>query len=819
MRKKLSSFSVLFIILTVSVAKAQEIVVVDMETSFPIQNVTVKSPDGKYLFHTNANGTVNIRNFRKKDTIIFEHPLYDIFITTKRDIIKNNYTVELVKKYQKLDNVILSVSRTKSKKKSVAKQVKVIDYIETLKVQPGTAADLLEDAGNIHVQRTQGGAGSPVIRGLEANRVLLVIDGIRLNNAISRTGHLHTTITINPLNLDRTEIIYGPSAIYGSDALGGVINFYTKTPVINNRKKLSGSAMARYASATNETSYHFSSDVSFPHWASTFALSYSDFGNIRMGSNRWHGYENWGIVPLYSINSEDYYTNQETENPDKNLQPNTAFKQKNFFNKTVISLGKDNNELILETQLNLNSEINRFDKLNEYKNGHLKFAEWRYGPSKRLLISPQLNLHFDTKWLKKARIILAYQDWDESRISRKYGSDIRRYKKENVKVYSFNADLNTRFSDRKIFSYGLEATYNEVSSKAYSKKLIVNGNEITGYQPGPPVPARYPDGGSHYSSFAAYGNFKFIVNDKSSFNAGMRFTQTYVSVIWKDNTFITLPYNINELANFAFTGDISYIFTPGNWKFNIIGSSGFRSPNVDDIGKIREKRGKVIVPNIYLKPEYAYNGEIAITRFLNRKKFNISLDAYYSYLYHYITRDKFELVPGQTSIIYDGEPAETYANINVGDAEIYGGSLTLEGKLNKHFGLDGGVFYTKGRMLDKHRPLPSIPPVYGNAKLTYKFVNFETSLQYRFMLEKPVEEYDIIGGVDNIEESPVDPDTGEYAGFPQWHILNWYATYHLNQDISINAGIENIFDIHYKEFASAVSAPGRNFKVQFIIHF
>ena len=817
MKKKL--FFLYFLIPLLSEVWAQEIVVIDMETSFPVQNVTVESLDGKYVFHTDTAGKLNIRNFRKKDTLIFEHPLYESFITTKRDILKNNYTVELVKKYQKLDNVILSVSRTKSKKKSVAKQVKVIDYNETLKAQPGTAADLLEDAGNIVVQKTQGGAGSPVIRGLEANRVLLVIDGIRLNNAISRTGHLHTAITVNPLILDRTEIIYGPSAIYGSDALGGVINFYTKTPIINNYKKLSGGAIARYASATNESSFHFNTDVSFTRWATTIGLSYSDFGNIRMGTKRLHGYDDWGIVHLFSINSENYYTDQPAENSDKTIQPNTGFKQEDFFNKTIIALGNNDNELIFETQLNLNSEINRFDKLNEFKNGQLKYAEWRYGPSKRLLISPQLKLNFDTKWLKKAKIIFAYQNMDESRISRKFNSDTRKYQEENVKVYSFNADFNTQFTKRKILSYGLEATYNEVSSKAYSKKLLVNEHKITGYEPGPPVQTRYPDGGSHYSSFAAYGNYKYIVNNKSSFNAGVRFTQTYVSVIWKDNTFITLPYNINELANFAFTGDISYIFSPENWKIIGLLSSGFRSPNVDDIGKIREKKGKVVVPNIYLDPEYAYNGETSVTRFFNHKKFSISLDAYYSYLYNYIARDKFELVPGQTTINYNGEPAETYANINAGDAEIYGGSLTLEGKFNKHFALDGGVFYTKGRMLDKQRPLPSIPPLYGNAKLSYKFENIETSLQYRFMLDKPVDEYDVIGGVDNIEESPLDPDTGKYIGFPQWHILNWYGTYHISKNISINLAVENIFDIHYREFASAISAPGRNFKIQVVTHF
>ncbi len=816
MKRKLLFYIAIF--LFISTLKAQDIVVIDMENSFPITNVTVLSTDDVYIFHTNDNGIVNIRNFKKKDTIIFEHPLYEPYEVTKAEIIKNNFTVELIKKYQKLDNVILSVSRTKSSKKSIAKQVKVIDYNETLKIQPATTADLLESAGNIVVQKTQGGAGSPIIRGLEANRVLLVMDGIRLNNAISRTGHLHTAISINPLILDRTEIIYGPSAIYGSDALGGVINFYTKTPIINNYESISGGAIARYASATDETSFHFNTDLSFRKWASTLAFSYSDFGNIRMGTNRQHGYSDWGIIDFYSTNTETYFDAEPVENTDKSIQPNTAFSQQDFFQKTVYAFGNDN-EFIFETQLNLTSDVNRFDKLTETKDGTLKYAEWRYGPAKRLLISPQLRLNFDTKWLKKANIVLAYQDWDESRIYRKFGSLTRNYQEENVKVYSLNADFNTKFTASKIFSYGLEATYNEVKSNAYSKILQVDGHDIVGYTDGPPVPTRYPDGGSHYSSLAAYANYKYILNKKSSFNAGLRFTQTYVSVIWEDNTFITLPYNVNELANFAFTGDVSYIFTPENWKFNFLLSSGFRSPNVDDIGKIREKNGKVVVPNVFLDPEYAYNGETAITRYFNRHKFSISAGFFYSYLYDYIARDKFELQPGQTQILYDGEWVDTYANVNLGDAEIYGGSISFDGKLTHNWSLSGGVFYTHGRMLDQQRPLPSIPPVYGNTKLTYKYVNFETALQYRFMLEKSLDTYDIIGGVDNIEESPIDPVTGEYLGFPKWQIFNWYGTYHFNKNFSVDVAVENIFDIHYKEFASAISAPGRNLKFQIVTHF
>jgi hemoglobin/transferrin/lactoferrin receptor protein len=785
-----------------------------METSFAIQNVTVKSKNGKLLFHTNKEGLVNIRNFRKKDTLYFSHPDYEDYAITKREILRQKNKVDLIKRYQKLDNVILSVSRTKSKKNRIARQVLVIDRNETEKTMPATSGELLRLSGNIMVQKTQGGAGSPIVRGLEANRVLLVIDGVRLNNAISRTGHMHTAISINPLTLERTEIIYGPSSIYGSDALGGVINFYTKTPVVNRYKKFSLGLTGKFATVNNETGFHLNSEYSAKNWATSFGFSYTDFGNIRMGQNRVHGYKDWGIVKDYSQNDENTYYENSSTNNNLASQPHTSFNQKDIFNKTIFRLG-NRNELIFNTQYNISSPIDRFDKLSQYNNGNLKYAEWRYGTAERFLFSPQLILRFDKKWLKKAKIILAYQDLKESRIWRKFSSFNRNFQEENIKVLSLNADFNTRFSKKRTLSYGLEGTYNKVKSVAQSKILQVSRHDIIGYTEGDAVPTRYPDGSSNYSSFAAYGNYRFNIGKKSSLNTGLRFTQTHVHVNWDDNTFIILPYNNNELANFAFTGNLSYILTLKDWKMSSIFSSGFRSPNIDDIGKIREKKGKVTVPNIYLKPEYALNGEFSLTKFFNKKNFNISVDGYYSYLYHYIARDKFELQPGQDKILYNGEWVYTYANVNEGDAEIYGGSLTLSGKITNNFRLKGGIFYTQGRMIDKKRPMPSIPPFYGNTKLTYKFQNFETAVLYRFMLEKPIDEYDTVSGIDNLDESPIDPISGEYVGFPQWHILSWYGTYHFTKNISINLAVENIFDIHYREFASSISAPGRNIKVQF----
>ena len=88
-------------------------------------------------------------------------------------------------------------------------------------------ADLLASSGTVSVQKSQQGGGSPVIRGLEANRILLLVDGIRMNNLIFRAGHLQNVITVDENMLQEAAVLFGPSStFYGSDAMGGAINFY-----------------------------------------------------------------------------------------------------------------------------------------------------------------------------------------------------------------------------------------------------------------------------------------------------------------------------------------------------------------------------------------------------------------------------------------------------------------------------------------------------------------------------------------------------------------------------------------------------------------
>ncbi|MDO9261850.1 MAG: TonB-dependent receptor [Flavobacteriaceae bacterium] len=792
---------------------SQTVKVVDFDTEIPLENVVIYNENKTIISHTNKEGKVNITEYLETAILSFNHIGYVEFEILKKDLKQVHYVVKLHKKSLQLAEVILSVSRGVEMKTRIAEQVSVVTASEINQLSPQTSADLLAVIPGIRVQKTQLGGGSPVIRGMEANRVLLVVDGVRMNNAIYRTGHLQNSITISPTVLERTEIIYGPSSvIYGSDALGGVINYFTKTPEINKEKKVNLTYLSRYSTANDEKTNHVDLELSLNKWASFTAISYADFGDLKMGKNRNHDFDDWGKVFQYSDNTNTFYNPVGVNNPNPNLQKNTGYNQLDLLQKFYIPLDKKS-DITFNIQYSTSSDIPNFDNLAEVTSGKLRYAEAYYGPQNRFLASTNLHFNPDYDWLEKGSLIFAYQQIEESRIERRMSSLDRFYRYENVDVYSLNGDFSVALNKLKNrnLSYGFELTHNEVASKAFGKKIAVSGNQITGFTRDFVIQSRYPDGGSEYSSAALYTNYRQDLNSKSTLNTGIRFTSTFLKAKWIDNTFITLPDMDIDTENKAITATLGYIYKPVvQWQINALISSGFRSPNIDDIGKIRYKSGQVTVPNIYLKPEYAYNAELGIVRYFKNKTFQIDLNSYYTLLHNYIARGAFE-INGQRTLVYDGVTAITQANINFNNAYIWGGTVGFSGKLIENLKTKGSLTYTKGKSYDKKLPLSSIPPIFGDVELNYTFQKFQTGINYRFNAAKKLADYNLEEGIDNIEQTPILVATGKYYGTPKWNTLNWNTHYLLSDKVSLSFKIDNIFDTHYKEFASSISAPGRNY--------
>lgn len=809
---------------------AQELKVLDKETGKPIFNVNVFTETPYFNSSTNSNGVVDISIVKEKDILIFSHISYALKSIPKNLLKNQNFTLYLAKQSEQLDEVVISVFKREAKINRVAERVAVLTSKEIEKLSPQTSADLLAAIPGVKIQKSQMGGGSPVIRGMESNRVMLVVDGVRMNNAIYRKGHLQNAITVAPNQLDKTEIVFGPSSvIYGSDALGGVIHYYTKTPKLSENTKVTSNFFNRYSSINNEITNNASVEIGTKKWASFTSISYSDFGDLKMGKNRSHGFNDWGKVFQYSQNSNDFYSSTATDNPDVNLQRNTGYNQTDLLQKFFIPL-TDQTELKLNFQYSTSSDIPRFDRLDEKSEGTLKFAEWYYGPQERLLISPQLDINPGKSWLDKGTFTLAYQNIKESRIQRKLASLERSYRNENVDVFSFNGDFMFPLTknETRAFTYGFEFLYNDVNSSAHGKTLEVSGNDIIGVSEDFLVQTRYPDGGSSYVSSAMYLGYREDLNAKSTINTGVRFTRTNLKASWIDQSTIILPETNIKLDNSAITATLGYVYKPNkSIQLNTVISSGFRSPNIDDVGRVREKSGNVTVPNIHLKPEFAYNAEIGIQKYFNDRKFRFGFNTYYTLLQHYIIRDDFSMYGNSSHgglLLYDDEMGNIVSNQNRGNAFIHGYTASYQGKLSEYLTTSGFITYTKGRTYDSKEPLSSIPPLFGQFDVNFMNKKFQLGTSLRFNSKKDIEDYNFTEHIDNHDLTPIinenaTEDIDKYFGSPSWVTLGFNSSYSFNKNWKLQGMISNIFDQHYREFASGISAPGRNFSFSLITVF
>ena len=818
----------LFFFLITSFSFSQKVKVIDKHTGEIIRNVTVYNEGLTINLSSDNQGFVDVSAFKENEKIIFSHISYVLLKMKKSLLTKQKLVVYLSKKSAQLDEIVLSVFKKAEKTNRIAEQIAVISSKEIKKISPQTSADLLAAIPGIKVQKSQFGGGSPVIRGMESNRVLLVVDGVRMNNAIYRKGHLQNSISVAPNMLDKTEVLFGPSSvIYGSDALGGVIHYFTKTPELSAYDEVKSQFFSRFSSVNHEITSNVSAEIRFSNWASLTSISFSNFGDLHSGSNRNHGFKDWGKVFYYSENAHNNYSETPTANPHPELLKNTGYHQTDFLQKFFIPLSK-NTDFKLNLQYSTSSDIPRFDRLTEFKNNSLKFAEWNYGPQNRLLLSSQLLIHPNKKWIERGTITGAYQHIKESRVQRKFGSLDRCYREEFVNVFSLNGDFSVSLTQdkKRVLSYGFEFTHNDVISKSYGKTLHISDGEIKGYSRDFKVQSRYPDGGSNYLSSSAYIGYRQDVNSKTTLNTGLRLTNTSLHALWLDQTFIQLPETNISVDNSAVTATIGYVYRPSkNWQLNSVVSSGFRSPNIDDLARVREKRGNISIPNIHVNPEIAYNVEIGIQKYFNDKKFRVGTNVYYTLLDNYIQRDFIYNADGsKKQVQFDGEFGNAITNQNKGTAYVFGYTVSYLGNLSSAISSSGYITYTKGRTYDTQEPMSSIPPLFGRVEIHYKKEKIEFGVALKFNSKKDIEDFNITEGIDNHDLTPIIDsnaiiDTDKYYGSPSWMTIGITSNYLVNDILSIQVRLDNIFDEHYIEFASGISAPGRNVSVSFLANF
>ncbi|MFO8087845.1 MAG: TonB-dependent receptor, partial [Bacteroidales bacterium] len=658
--------------------------------------------------------------------------------------------------------------------------------------------------GKVYIQKSQQGGGSPMIRGFATNRLLYTIDGVRMNTAIFRGGNLQNVISLDPFATESTEVLFGPgSVIYGSDAIGGVMSFQTLTPRFSTDEEvnINGKALARYSSANQERTAHFDVNVGWKKWAFLTSVSSYHFDHLKQGS---HGPDDY--IKSYTVSRIDS-TDRVIEQDDPLLQIPSAYSQMNIMQK-IRFRPNDHWDLSYGFHYSETTPYGRYDRHNRTDGNTPKYGTWGYGPQGWMMNHLNIKHAQASSLYDEITLRLAQQSFKESRIDRDFNDVWERNRSEQVEAYSVNLDFHKETSSKNSLFYGVEHLLNDVTSKGISED-INTGLSIN-------TAPRYPM--ATWQSMAIYVNDDYQISEKFSLQGGLRYNHFLLNADF-DTTFYPLPFTSATINNGAVTGSIGGVYHPSEqWIFSLNLGTAFRSPNVDDVGKVFDSEpGAVVVPNPDLKAEYAYNLDIGIAKVFD-KTARVELTGYYTMLENALVRRNYQ-INGQDSILYDGDLSQVMALQNAAVANVYGFQASAELNLPAGFKLSSDLNFQVGEeeMEDGSKsPSRHAAPLFGNTTLAFQKGKLEMQLYAQYQGERKHKDL-AVSERGKVDIYALDENGNTYA--PQWYTLNLKTRYLINDTFSFSAGIENITDQRYRPYSSGISAPGRNFYLSVMTNF
>jgi hemoglobin/transferrin/lactoferrin receptor protein len=635
---------------------------------------------------------------------------------------------------------------------------------ETMREQnPRTVPEALHDTPGTFVQQTNMGGGSPIIRGMIGPQLLIRVDGVRFNNSTYRTGPGQYLNLIDPLSVERIEILRGPgSVLYGSDAMGGVIDMTLlsgrDTPA-NREISFSGDLLSRYQSANRGALLHGHFNVGNNNFTFLGGGGYKHFNDLRGGRG---------------IGVQSYVGYDHTSALGKVVRRFS----KSFFKDWSLTVGYMFSNI---------ADAGRTDKL--YDNNSLQI----YDNIDHLVYS-RVRMAFPTL-RTEGNITLSYQDFferiDTSKVEDDHATVIDTIRDE-VTAGTLGVDIHiiTKLKEMGLrMSYGLMWYRDSVGAKRFNQKAGEAWRTVD--------EQNYPDG----SIYTNYGVYTFIQSDPVHLNSGgfFRLSGGYrIHGIWAK-----VPEK-GELppVDFSHTGHVflfsaQYLYRE-QLNMSLTFSQGFRSPNLQESVMLGDTGKFFHVPNYQLKPEWSDSVE-----FTARGRFGsltLTWAGYITFLRSLIKREG-TMWDGKTEI--GGK--EVVHNVNAGKGVLWGteGSFLLG--LSGSLSCSGHFTYTWGEEnvpSGENIPLTRIPPLFGQLKIRYDILK-------RYSWQGFVETYiRAAAKQDHLSMEDIKDVRIPNGGTPGWCTWNVRIGVLLPDRVRITLGVENIFNKKYKYHASGIYSPG-----------
>lgn len=645
---------------------------------------------------------------------------------------------------QILGEVVITAGRYSSFQVKTPEAIRLVDSKSIEKLQLRTASEALTATPGVFVQKTNHGGGSPFIRGLTGNQTLLLVDGIRLSNAIVRYGPNQYFNTIDIFSIEKLEILRGNGSVqYGSDAIGGAIHAFSHEVETSEKSEWGSSFRTRFATHGMEQSLNGSVNFSNENFAIRAGASWRNFGDLVGGDTTGR-------------------------------QSPTDYRELDFDLKSKLLLSSSS-VLTIAFQ-----RVHQRDVPVYHKIALENYEINKMDPQKRQLAYLKLEQKLKAGLLKSFVVTASYQDNEEGRELKKNGSATLRNENDEVNSYAFTAEAQASNGKGWTSVTGLEIYNDQVRSSRTDIDLTTNSS----------VSKRglYPDGAS-MTSFAAFSMHTLDLK-KWSLTAGGRFN-TYITVVKDENT------GVSKLTPGALVGSLA-LLRKLNKSSNLFASmnTGFRAPNIDDLGTLGIVDFRYETPNFDLKPEHSFQYQVGYKYYDRKLRGEIFL--YRNELYDLIVRNR---IAGDT---IEGYPV--YIKENVERAYIQGIETAWDLELTRSWMFSGNLTYTYGQNITQDEPVRRIPPLFGRLSAEYKYRSWWINLECM-----------AAGWQKRLANGDIDDNRIPEGGTPGWSVFNINTGYTW-RFLSIDISLLNLLNKDYRYHGSGVNGYGRSGLVSLILN-
>lgn len=189
---------------------------------------------------------------------------------------------------------------------SIATPVAVIPELEIERQLPDNAVDLFRNQPGVDVNGVGPNQARPIIRGQRGLRVLFMENGLRMNNARRQTDFGEISGLVDMDNVQAVEVVRGPaSVLYGTDAIGGVLNLVTKTPAYRDGTWFGAELDLRYATAAEQSRGNVFVEGRRDGWSFNLGTTYRDSEDYEAASGRFGDIELSDETPVIDTGLQD----------------------------------------------------------------------------------------------------------------------------------------------------------------------------------------------------------------------------------------------------------------------------------------------------------------------------------------------------------------------------------------------------------------------------------------------------------------------------------------------------------------------------------